>query len=314
VATRNRPEQLDGCLRSLRDLAYRDVDVVVVDNAPSDDRTRDAVAAFDGAPGWLTYVREPRPGLSAARNAGIRAAQGEIVAFADDDTRAAPCWLSAMVQGFGRHPDVRWVTGVVQPAQLDWPSQILFERAFGWGSRSLEPYLFDIGAHPAPDRLHPYAFSHLGGGANAAVRRDTLAEVGDFDEALGVGTPSLGGEDLDYALRIIRAGHVIAYEPAAIMWHYHRTEDAALRRQIYGYGVGLGAFITKLIAQRETRGDVVRRIPLAVRHYVSGQSSKNRHKSAGYPTSLIVRELVGLVNGPGAYGRSVRRRRRMNGG
>ena len=85
VCTRNRPQSLLATLRSLTAMSYRPFEVVVVDNAPSSEATREAVLAEYGGDPRVRYVREPRPGLSCARNRGIEEAAADIVAFTDDD-------------------------------------------------------------------------------------------------------------------------------------------------------------------------------------------------------------------------------------
>jgi len=69
--------------------------------------------------------------------------------------------------------------------------------------------------------------------------REALAEVGLFDLALDVGTPSLGGGDLDILYRFIKSGWIFRYEPGALVRHRHRREMAALDRQMHAYGYSL---------------------------------------------------------------------------
>ena len=76
-----------------------------------------------------------------------------------------------------------------------------------------------------------------------AFRTDWLRTNGGFDPATGAGTPARGGDDLDAFLRVVLDGRTLVYEPAAIVRHYHRRDYASLRRQAYGYGVGLGAYL-----------------------------------------------------------------------
>jgi glycosyltransferase involved in cell wall biosynthesis len=118
ICTRDRPEQLDRCLAAVARLAYPHYDVLVVDNAPSDDRTR-LVVARHGA----RYLLEPVTGLSRARNFGACASSSAVVAYLDDDSIPEPAWLDRLALEF-RDPEVMAVTGRIlaidDPVESDW--------------------------------------------------------------------------------------------------------------------------------------------------------------------------------------------------
>jgi hypothetical protein len=88
--------------------------------------------------------------------------------------------------------------------------------------------------------------------------------MGGFDTAFGVGTPTGGGEDLDLFARVVLDGGVLVLEPSAIVWHRHRAELAGYRRQARGYGVGLGAWLTKVAVTPRSLALALRRAPRAV--------------------------------------------------
>jgi hypothetical protein len=100
VSTRDRPEEIQSCLRSLLVLHYPRYEVIVVDNAPSTSATADFIQQTYADTPQVRYMREDRPGLSWARNCGIRAAEGEILAFTDDDVVVDRYWLLELVRGF----------------------------------------------------------------------------------------------------------------------------------------------------------------------------------------------------------------------
>src|SRR5437660_1713322 len=100
VPTHNRPEQLKESLRLLLDLRYPRYEILVVDNAPSSNATYQLVRQTYGYASQLRYLREDIPGISRARNMGIAHAQGEIIAFTDDDVSVHPNWLTELVRGF----------------------------------------------------------------------------------------------------------------------------------------------------------------------------------------------------------------------
>jgi GT2 family glycosyltransferase len=190
------------------------------------------------------------------------------------------------------------VTGLVPAAALETRSQAIFDARIGWADR-LEPRLYDLGANDPGTRFFPYSAGVFGTGANCAFRAETIRELGYFDERLGPGNPTLGGEDLDMFLRALRAGWTLAYEPAAIVWHFHRADDRALAYQLRAYGCGLGAYAAKHIAARDTGLELARLVPAALWRLVT-----ERHSSDGgqtVPLRLRLLELRGVLPGAAAY-------------
>jgi GT2 family glycosyltransferase len=307
VCTRDRPCSLARCLRALTQLTYSPFEVVVVDNAPSTRETLAVVQELSGVDPRVRYVRERRPGLSRARNRGLREARGELVAFTDDDVVVDAGWLDGVVQGFARSPSVKCVTGLVPSAHLDNAEQRYFDQRVSWAV-SCSPRQYDLVADVEESPLYPYTAGQFGTGANFAFRTATLRDLGGFDEALGAGAPAGGGEDLDVFVRTILAGHTIAYEPAAIVWHEHRLELRQLRQQLFNYGVGLAAFATKYLSDRRTAGDVLIRLPGGLRRLQG--IARRAGRPAELPYSVLASELLGLAWGPIAYVLGRRRRGR----
>jgi len=301
VCTHDRPQGLRAALRSLLDQTHDAYEIIVVDNGPSTDETCQVVAAMADA--RIRYVLEPRAGLSRARNVGARAARGEIVAYTDDDVAVDRDWLSWIATAFARAPRVGVVTGLVPAAALETRSQAIFDTRIGWGER-LEPRLYDLGANHPRTRFFPYSAGVFGTGANCAFRADTLRELGYFDERLGPGNPTLGAEDLDMFLRALRAGWTLAYEPAAIVWHFHRADDRALAYQLRAYGYGLGAYAAKHIAARDTGPEVARLVPAALWRLVTERRASDDGETV--PVRLRMLELLGVLPGAAAYVRTRR--------
>lgn len=308
VCTRNRPDSVLVTLRRLARLRYPSFEVVVVDNAPSSDATKQAIAREFGDDERIRYVREPRPGLSCARNRGIAEAAADIIAFTDDDVRVDSWWLHGIVRGFQAAPGVACVTGLIAPAELDNAVQLYFHLREGWGA-SCERRIFDLAEHRDESPLYPYSAGTFGAGANFAVTRDVFKEVGGFDEALGAGSPSGGGEDLNMFTRIVLAGHRLVYEPSAIVSHVHRSELAELSRQMRAYGSGCTAALTALLlASPRAR----RELPSKAAHGVVRMFTLTGdvRDNPTLPSGLIRREMAGFLAGPLLYlkGRSRLRR------
>jgi hypothetical protein len=127
-----------------------------------------------------------------------------------------------------------------------------------------------------------------------AFRTAVLSEMGGFDPALGAGTPAMGGDDLAAFFSVITRGYRLVYQPAAILYHQHRPDYPDLRRQAYGYGVGLAAFLVKAFLERPQRLlQLALRLPAGLAYLISPASPKNRHKSDTYPSELTRLELKG---------------------
>jgi glycosyltransferase involved in cell wall biosynthesis len=301
IATRNRPASLVACLDSVLAQQHPSFEVVVVDNGPSNDETRELVSEMGLREPRLRYVREPRAGASLARNRGWREAQYPLVAFLDDDVLADPDWLPSLVRGFSRDADVWAVTGRIVANELQTSAQLWLE-AYGGFDKGPDPRLFDLNGHAVASPLYPYLPGAFGSGANIAVRRTVLDRLGGFDEALGPGTPARGGEDLAVMASVVLGGGQLAYEPAALVRHAHHREYSQLRRVMLGYGIGLGAFLAKMVADDPRRLiDVARRAVPGLRYLLTPGSPKNARKSADYPAALGRLEHLGFVCGPAAY-------------
>ncbi len=171
------------------------------------------------------------------------------------------------------------------------------------------PAVYDLRRPPADMPLFPFQFGVYGTGANFAVRRSVLFDLGGFDEALGVGSPTGGGEDIDFFVRVLLAGHHQAYEPDAVVWHRHRSDDSALAEQLHDYGLGLGAVVTKLLIDRATRGAVLSRVPHALRHIPRMLRVHDLADVDRTGSGLARTELKAMLQGPAALRRARRQGR-----
>ena len=293
VCTRDRAEDLARVLTALASLPDDGQEILVIDSASTSDSTRELVAAHPK----VRYVREEVPGLDRARNRAIREARHDIVAFTDDDAVPDRGWLRALAANFA-DPRTACVTGLTMPLELETPAQEWFERTNGFG-RGFWRTVFD------GIECDPFFVSRVGAGANMALRRSACTVVGPFDPALDAGTPTKSGGDHDMFGRILAAGFRIVYEPTALSWHRHRREWSELEAAMYGYGVGVYAYLTRQFLAGETRAPVValRWLPWQLRQLARGLLGR----PGAMPPGLALAELRGCVVGPFAYWRSARR-------
>jgi GT2 family glycosyltransferase len=212
VCSYNGGRTLDQCLRSLAALDYPDFEVILVDDGSTDD-TR-VIAQRHPA---VRVIHQPNAGLSAARNAGLRASTGTVVAYTDSDCFADRDWLTfltdqlrrsgaAAVGGPNLTPDDGWLAGCVAAAP-------------GQPTHVLES---DQVAEHIP-------------GCNMAFRREALEAINGFDPVY-----RKAGDDVDVCWRLQQAGHWITYAPAAFVWHHRRQGPRAYLRQQAGYGEAEG--------------------------------------------------------------------------
>ncbi|MET8898955.1 glycosyltransferase [Streptomyces sp. NPDC004538] len=247
VATRERADQLARALDSLLAQDHPDFEIVVVDNAPVTGETRELVERKYGE--RVRYVCEPVPGLAVAHNRGLAAVRGEVVAFTDDDVVADPRWLTELTAPFAADPRLGCTTGLILPARLRTPAQVLLESHGGF-AKGFVPRTYDPEHPPADEPLFPFTAGRFGSGANMAFRTAVLRTVGGFDPATGAGTRARGGDDLYGFVRVLAQGRRLRYTPRALVWHHHRETWRDLETQAYGYGAGLTAYLTAILVNR----------------------------------------------------------------
>ncbi|HEY1490689.1 MAG TPA: glycosyltransferase [Verrucomicrobiae bacterium] len=219
VASYNGARTLKLCLESLQRLNYPSYEIIVVDDG-STDATQPIAAAFPGA----RYIRhEKNFGLSVARNTGIAAATGEIIAFTDSDCRADADWLYYLVGSLEGSEFV----GMGGPNLL--PPE---------DSRVAAAVMVSPGG-PAHVMLTDREAEHIPG-CNMAFYRQALEGIGGFDPIF-----TRAGDDVDVCWRLQQAGCKIGFSPSAFVWHYRRSTMAAYLKQQEGYGEAEALLVRK---------------------------------------------------------------------
>ena len=209
VCSYNGAKTLDRCLESLKNVDYPDYEVVLVDDG-SKDNTQEIAAKHP----WIVNIRQENKGLSYARNVGARASKGDVIVYTDSDCMADPDWLYYLV-GTLLSGDYAGVGGPnISPPAENWV-QACVSAAPGGPSHVL---LTDVVAEHIP-------------GCNMAFHRWAFEQVGGFDPEY-----RKAGDDVDFCWRLQSSGGVIAFSPAAIVWHYRRFSLGAFKKQQEGYG------------------------------------------------------------------------------
>ncbi|MEU0200316.1 MULTISPECIES: glycosyltransferase [unclassified Streptomyces] len=321
VATRERAGQLARALDSLLAQDHPRFEIVVVDNAPVTGETRELVERKYAE--RVRYVCEPVPGLAVAHNTGLAAVAGEVVAFTDDDVVADPRWLTELTAPFAADAGLGCSTGLILPARLTTPAQVLLESHGGF-AKGFTPRTYDPAHPPVDEPLFPFTAGRFGSGANMAFRTRVLRSVGGFDPATGAGTAARGGDDLYGFVRVLADGHRLRYTPYALVWHHHRETWRDLETQAYGYGAGLTAYLTAVLVNRPAllpaflarlpRGLVHARALTAVRETEGagggGMPGDHDVRTHPWPRRLSRLQRRGMVYGPVGYVRARRALRR----
>ncbi len=307
ICTKDRPDNVKRCLSSLLDLQQPAPDqpvkfeILVVDNAPSDERTRHLV---DSMP-TIGYTREPKPGLDFARNHALHAATGELLAFLDDDVVVDRCWLKGLQEAWAENPDAAAFTGLVLPYELKTEAQIIFERRGGF-RRGFEKIRY--GQSLPGNSCYPCGAGIFGAGCNMTFQRHVLLEIGGFDEALDTGKPLPGGGDLDIFYRVIRAGYPLIYEPTYLIYHQHRQTMEQLQHQYWTWGLGFMAFTVKSFRHDPTYRRQIFQLVTWWFRYQAGELIQSLSDQSALPPRMALSELWGGIVGLcGEYPRSLKR-------
>ncbi len=218
VASYNGGKTLKACLDSLERLNYPNYEVILVD-----DGSTDATPQIASLYKTIRTIRQPNMGLSVARNTGIHAAEGEIVAFTDSDCRADEDWLYYLVgdllnskyAGMGGHnflpPEDSWIAAAVMVSPGG-PAHVMLT-----------------------DRLA----EHIPG-CNMAFYKWALLEINGFDPIY-----RKAGDDVDVCWRLQQNGYKIGFSHAGFVWHYRRSTTAAYLKQQRGYGEAEALLVRK---------------------------------------------------------------------
>lgn len=292
ICTHNRTEDLKNCLESIKKLKYSNKEIIIIDNAPVNDETKDLVQSYKE----FIYIREPRKGLDIARNRGIKESAGEIIAFTDDDAVVDSLWLENLVKNF-RAPLVCAVTGITLPYELEDKAQVIFEKTNSF-KRGFIRKEFSL------SNLNPVGAGSVGAGVNMALRRKYIDETGLFDEALDGGTYSLSGGDQEFFYRVLARGYRIIYEPDALVWHKHRGDMDSLKKTLYGYGVGVFAWWTKIVFREKEIASVFFMIKWFISYYIFNLFRTLFNKDSLQYFRLSLAEFTGTLYGPLAYFKS----------
>ncbi len=216
IPTYNRPNRLMRCLAAMVELDYaRDkFEVIVVDDGSK--RPLDSLVAPFAKQIQLCLVRQPNQGPATARNAGAAMAKGEYLAFTDDDCMPSKDWLNQLANQYMITP-----YAVIGGHTVN----ILTHNHYSAASQQLIDYLYQY-----YNQLHPIFFASN----NISVPQKLFLAMDGFASSM----PLAAGEDREFCNRWRHDGHLLVYEPNAIINHAHQLTAVSFWRQHFNYGRG----------------------------------------------------------------------------
>ncbi|MBP7087690.1 MAG: glycosyltransferase [Candidatus Omnitrophica bacterium] len=209
ICTYKRPNLLEECLHSLiEDSEILPDEIVIVDG--ENGQIKDIIYQWQKKFSPIVLVPTKNINLAAARNKGLPFCSGEVIAFSDDDIKVSPNWIKKIRELHNHYPEISAIGGKVESL-----------------SQRFRDRIADLVIFPAPKK--PQRVETLAG-ANISYKKNTIKEVGYFDEEL------FRGEDVDYNWRILKKGGSIYYDPELLVYHRHRNSWRGLFYQLFMYG------------------------------------------------------------------------------
>jgi hypothetical protein len=213
-------------------------------------------------------------GLAYARNRGLAAAQGELVAFVDDDEVVDPAWARGLLDAFARAEAPAGVFGPIAPRD---ERGLPYCRYDGGGSfRLIQP------------ETPPW---RVGSGGNMAFRRDALLAVGGFDPLFGAGSVSRSAEETELIHRLLESGRTLAWSPDPVVYHPSKTEAERLQSR-FPYAFGLGKVVRRhrspVLAARYG-SEIARALTSGVRARDTRRLRETRDTLRGFTSAVVLR-------------------------
>jgi glycosyltransferase involved in cell wall biosynthesis len=240
IATRNRAKALASCLSSIATAFANapsiEAEIVVVDNGSTDD-TPSVLQAWSNACGVaVKTLHEPREGKARALNRALQAAQGEILAFTDDDCRLSQEYVNQLLRHDAADTGLVLRGGCIELGDLtDLPLTINTDSTLQRWQRAMNSARYE-------------RFRGRINGCNMTMRRTLAERLGPFDEDFGPGSVIGAGEDADYIYRAYLAGATLEYVPDMTVFHHHGRKTADDGKELFrGYMIAAGALYARYL-------------------------------------------------------------------
>jgi GT2 family glycosyltransferase len=209
VALHNAADSLDDCLSSLAELRYPNHEVIVVNDGSTDE----SETIMNRYP--FRNITTPNQGIGSARNVGLEAATGEIVAYIDSDAMADPDWLLYLASTYMESDYVAVGGPNFVPEDDNWIAKCVYRSPGG----------------PTQVMIDDQVSEHIPG-CNMSFWKWSLEEIGGFDKRFRA-----AGDDVDICWRLLEKGYRIGFNPSAVVWHRRRKSISKYWKQQVGYGI-----------------------------------------------------------------------------
>ena len=232
ICTADRPDVIGQALESVLAQSRRADEVIVIDQSTGGE-TEQVVAEMKTHRPDLRYLHVTERGLSRAYNTATANSSAELLAFTDDDCVAPVDWLDRIAGCFEEIPDTGLLYGqVLLPASLE-------------ARENVDGFTPSLPISYRRRMSRRDGFRVFGMGANFAILRTVLQDLGGFDEVLGGGGPLQSAQDFDLSYRAFKRGHTILLAPEVVVHHYGFRSHQDWPRVVRSYGIGIGGFYGK---------------------------------------------------------------------
>ena len=221
VPVYNRPDEVDELLESLCSQTFKDFEVVIVEDG-SKITCKDVCDKYANILDLQYYYKE-NSGPGQSRNYGVERAKGDYVLIVDSDAVAPAGYLQAIDDELSRQPSDAW--GGPDAAHDSFTD---VQKAISYAMTSFFTTGGIRGGKKQLDKFYPRSF-------NLGIRREAYLALGGFSKTR-FSKMSLYGEDIDFSIRIYKAGYSCRLFPEAWVWHKRRTDFRRFWRQVYNSG------------------------------------------------------------------------------
>ena len=283
VCTCDRGELVLGTVQAVLAGGFDSLELLVLDQS-TDERCARALQPLCEQDGRVRLIRLGVKGKPLALNHGLSLARGRYVVLTDDDCEPVSGWLAAHVAAFEAEPQLGCVFGDVDAPAYD-PARGFIPVCHITRSETIRG-LTELLIMPG--------LQHFGIGANMALRRDVLMQLGGWDPWIGPGTKFGSGDDVDLSVRILRAGHAIHFCASAKVLHYGFRESAELGENFARNGFGMGAIFAKHLKCGALFRGALRLLASRLRTAALNAATGNRPLGAAYPLGWLKGVQAGL--------------------
>ena len=275
IPSRNRPELLLKTVESILQGDDLPREIIIIDQSDTPHPVLATLTTNRSCE--IRYLWTKLVGVSRARNAGIAAAQSDILVFTDDDVTVTSTWFGSLVRSLINAGPRAIVTGRVLPSTAEAPGK------FAPSTKVDEKPAVYVG-RVGKDVLYT---------GNLAMFRSAIDEVGNFDTRLGAGTLFYNAEDNDLGFRLLEAGYRIIYVPEAMLYHHAWRSERDYLPLRWSYGRGQGAYYAKHLSLKDRY--MMWRMVKSIKNKALGFVSQvPRHPRRAYGDAVY---LLGLLSG-----------------